>query len=65
MAIVVLVTALIAPSLLNVAEHGVGDDMHAVSSAKASLKPKPIATLSRAEARRQPEPANAVNANDA
>ena len=59
--IFVLVTALIASSLSIASDHGVGKDMQAVPSAQSSLKSKPIETLSQAEARKQPKPADPVN----
>ena len=57
----VLVTALVASSFSTAAENGADKDMQAVLDAHASLKPKPIETLSPAEARTQPTPADAVN----
>ena len=58
---VALVTALIALSLSIAAADGVGKDMQAVPSGQSSLKPKPIETLSRADSRKQPKPADPVN----
>ena len=57
----VLLTALVASSFSTAAEIGADKDMQAVLDAHASLKPKPIETLSPVEARKQPTLADAVN----
>ena len=57
----VLITALVASSFSTAAENGADKDMQAVLNAHASLKPKPIETLSPAEARKQPTLADAVD----
>ena len=56
-----LAAALMASSFSVAAKDGADRDMQAVLDAHASLKPKPIETLSPADARKQPTPADAVN----
>ena len=56
----VIFTALVASSYSTAAENGANKDMQAVLDAYASLKPKPIETLSSAEARKQSTLADAV-----
>ena len=56
----VLVTTLIASSFSSAAENGADGDMQAVLDAHASLKPKPIESLSPVDARKPPTLADAV-----
>ena len=58
--LLVFVTAMIASSRSIAAQDGAYRDMQAVLDARASLKPKRIETLSTAEAREQPTPADAA-----